>query len=188
MLGAASLGLARQEHAGAAAKAESETSEQQHELVIKIINFAILVGALAYLSRRPIREFFSQRSTEIRRALEEGSKALRDSQAQLGAVEEKLRHLEEEIAAFKASAAREMEAERQRLRQEAAADAEKLLQTARARLEAATRTARQDLRISTARLALQHAEQMIRERLDEPARERLVSQFVSSMPGAEQRN
>jgi F-type H+-transporting ATPase subunit b len=188
LLGAASWGVARQERGGAAAEPESESSEQQHEFIIKIVNFVILVGGLTYLLRRPTREFFSQRSTEIRRALEEGDKALRDSQVRLAAAEEKFRHLEEEIAAFKASAEREMEAERQRLRREAAADAEKLLETARARLESATRAARQELKISTAREALQIAEQMIRERLDPPARQRLVSQFVSSLPGPERRS
>jgi F-type H+-transporting ATPase subunit b len=187
-LGAASIGTAQQEHGSAAAETQSESSEQQHELYIKIINFVILVGGLSYLLRRPIGQFFSQRSTDIRRGLEEGKKALEASQVQLAAVEDKLSHLEEEIAAFKAAAEREMESERQRLRREAAVDAEKLLETARVRLDAATRAARQELRISTARAALEHAEQMIRARLDPPARERLVSQFVSSLPRPERRN
>ncbi len=190
LLGAASLGIARQEHGAAAAETQSESSEQQHELIIKIVNFAILVAALAYLLRKvlPVGEILSRRSAEIRQALGEGKKALEAAQAQMAAVEEKLRHLDEEVAAFKAAAEQEMEAERQRIRREAAEDAEKILQTAQARLEAATRTARQELRISTAHEALQRAEQMIRTRLDEPARARLVSQFVSSLPGAERRN
>lgn len=190
LVGAASLGVAQQKRGNSAAETQSESSEQQHELYIKIINFVILVGGLAYVLVKvfPVGEILSRRSAEIRQGLEEGKKALAASQAQLAAVEDKLSHLEEEIAAFKAAAEREMESERQRLKREAAVDAEKVLETARVRLDAATRAARQELRISTARQALQHAEQMIRARLDPPARERLVSQFVSSLAGPERRN
>ena len=57
------------------------------------------MGALAYILRKPLADFFAQRSASIRSGLEEGRKALEASQAQLKAVEEKLQHLEEEIAA-----------------------------------------------------------------------------------------
>ena len=47
-------------------------------------------------------------------------------------MEEKLKGLEAEIAAFKASAAREMEADRQRMQQAGAEEAARILEAARA--------------------------------------------------------
>ncbi len=165
-----------------------EAAKERHELYFKIINFTLLAVALGYLLRKPLAEFFAQRSEGIRKALEEGRAALEKSQAQLEAVEEKLKHLEEEIAAFKASAEKEMEAERKRLAEESAREAERILETARVRTDSATRAAKLDLRIFTAQQALQLAEQMIRDRLDEAARERLVSQFIATLGSEEKRN
>ena len=165
-----------------------EAAKERHELYIKIINFTILAVALGYLLRKPMAEFFAQRSEGIRKALEEGRAALEKSQAQLQAVEEKLKHLEEEIAAFKATAEKEMEAERKRLAEESAREAERILETARVRIDSAARAAKLDLRIFAAQQALQLAEQIIRDRLDDAARERLVSQFIATLGSGEKRN
>lgn len=158
-----------------------EAKEERHELYFKIINFALLVVALGYVLRKPMAEFFTERSAGIRKALDEGRAALEQSQAKLGAVEEKLRHLEEEIAAFEASAELEMQQERRRVRAETARQAEKILETARVRMDSATRVAKLELEVSTAQEALRLAEQMIRERLDEPARRQLVSRFIATL-------
>lgn len=153
----------------------------KHEELFRWINFFLLAGGLAYLLRKPLTEFFAQRSASIQKSLEEGRKALEASQAQLSAVEEKLRRLEEEIAAFRASAAREVEAERQRLRQATAEEAEKILESARAQMEMAMRAAKLELKTYAAHQALGLAEEMIRERLDEASRRRLVSQFIARL-------
>ena len=118
--------------AGVGAAAKEENSEPPHELLYKTINFMILVGGLGYVLRKPLAEFFSSRSASIQKSLDEGRKALEASQAQLKSVEEKLRGLEAEIAAFKASAVREMEAERQRMQQGGAEEAARILESARA--------------------------------------------------------
>jgi F-type H+-transporting ATPase subunit b len=165
--------------AGAGEGAE-ESRGRWHEL-FKVINFVLLGGALGYVLRKPLADFFSTRSAAIKKSLEEGRKALEASQAQLQAVEEKLRHLEEEIVAFKASAASEMEAERLRLRQAVADEAEKILESARAQMETATRAAKVELRIYAAQQAVELAEELIRQRLDDASRSRLVSQFVARL-------
>ena len=148
------------------------------ELVFKTINFVILVGALVYLLRKPLSDFFAQRSAEIDKGLEEGRKALAEAEARLRAVEEKLRRLDEEIAAFKATAQREMEAERQRMRDAAEGEAQKILESARARMETITRAAKLDLKHFAADEALREAEEMIRARVDSTAQSRLVARFV----------
>ena len=169
---------------GETEKSEAETKE----LIYKTINFILLVGGLAFLLRKPLAEFFAQRSADIQGGLEEGRKALEASQARLTTIEEKLRHLEEEIAAFKISAAREMGAERQRVQQAAAAEAEKMLESARSRMETTTRAAKLELRFFVAEEALKQAEQMIRGRLDDATRSRLVSQFVAKLDAKQNRN
>jgi len=158
---------------------EAEEKKEGRELLYKFINVSLLVGTLAYLLRKPAAEFFAQRSASIRKGLEEGRKALEASQAQLKTVEAKLQHLEEEIAAFKASAGREMEAERQRSKLAEAEEAEKIFQAVRAQTEVALRAAKLELKSYAAEQAVQLAEEIIRRRLDEAGRKKLVEDFLA---------
>jgi F-type H+-transporting ATPase subunit b len=160
---------------------EAGDKKEGRELLYKFINLSLLVAALAYLLRKPVADFFSGRSASIRKGLEEGRKALEASQAQLKAVEEKLQHLEEEIAAFKASAGREMEAERQRLKLAEAQEAEKILQAARAQTEVALRAAKVELKSYAAEQAVELAEAIIRGRLDEAQQKKLVGEFLADV-------
>jgi F-type H+-transporting ATPase subunit b len=167
-----------------AAEGEEAGKKAGRELIYKFINLALLAGTLGYLLRKPLAVFFAERSASIRKGLEEGRKALEVSQAQLKAVEEKLQHLEEEIAAFRASAGREMEAERQRLKLAAAEEAEKILQSARAQTEVAVRAAKLELKSYAAEQAVELAEEIIRRRLDEAGRKKLVGEFLAEVKSA----
>jgi F-type H+-transporting ATPase subunit b len=173
---------------GAEPAAKQEDSEPRRDLLYKTINFAILVGGLGYVLRKPMAEFFRSRSASIQKALDEARKALDASQSQLQAVEEKLRGLEAEIAGFRASAVREMEAESQRWQQTIAEEAARILESARAQAEMAVRGAKLELKNYTAGKAVALAEDLIRTRLDDPGRRRLVSQFVASLESQERKN
>lgn len=168
--------------------AKEEKSEPPHELLFKAINFAILVAGLGYVLRKPAAEFFSSRSASIQKSLDEGRKALETSQAQLKAMEEKLGRLQAEIAAFKDSAARELEAERQRWQQVIAEEAARIVEGARAETAMAVRGAKLELKEFTARQAVDRAEGLIRARLDDARRQTLVTQFVATLKSREGKN
>jgi F-type H+-transporting ATPase subunit b len=170
-----------------APEGEAEGKRERRELLYKFINLSLLVGALVFVLRKPLADFFAQRSASIRKGLEDGRKALEASQVQLKAVEEKLQHLEEEIAVFKASAGREMEAERQRLKLAAAEEAEKILQAARAQTEVAVRAAKLELKSYAAEQAVELAEEIIRRRLDDAERKKLVGEFLAQVESRESR-
>jgi F-type H+-transporting ATPase subunit b len=163
--------------------AAEEGGAPAHEDLFKWINFAILVVGLGYLLRKPLGSFFADRLGSIRQGLNEGRRALEASEARLAAVEEKLRNFERELADFRAASEREMEAERERLRQAAEREAERILDFARSQIEAAARAARLDLRRYAAGQALELAETLIRDRLDDDARHRLVSRFLGGLAG-----
>jgi len=165
-------------------EAAAEGEAHGHETIYRWINFALLAGGLFYILRKPMAAFFSDRSASIRKSVEEGRKALEASQAQLKAVEEKLQHLDAEIAEFKLAAAREMGEERERMRQATAQEADKMLQAARTQMDTATKAAQLELRLYTAQLAVELAEELIRQRLDDAARQRLVSQFLAKLEAA----
>jgi F-type H+-transporting ATPase subunit b len=168
-----------------AAPAEARAAEGEHALLFHAINFTILVAGLAFILRKPLAQFFADRTAAIRKSLDEGRQALETSQAELKRVQDKLAHLEEEIAAFRAASLEEMKAEREEMRRATAEEGARMLASARAQMETAAKAAQLELRLFAARQALALAEESIRQRLDEPARRRLVSQFLARL-GARQ--
>lgn len=152
-----------------------------HENLFDLINLIILIVVLVYLLRKPVGQFFTRRSGEIRKGLEEGRKALEAARLKLEAAEEKMRHLEREVAALKEAAMREMAAERDRVRQAAEAEAERILESARSMIETATEGAKSELKTYTARQASELAEKMIREQLTPEKQARLVSGFIEGV-------
>jgi F-type H+-transporting ATPase subunit b len=167
---------------------KDEKSEPRHELLFHTINFIILIGGLGYVLRKPMAEFFSGRSAAINKALDEGRKALEASQAQLRAAERKLRGLEAEIAALQSTAEREMSAERQRLQQSGAEEATRILESARAQIDSALRAAKLELRSFAAQQSVARAEELIRTRLDDAGRRRLVTQFAATVGSKDAKN
>jgi len=167
---------------------EEKVGESARDFLYKIINFALLVGGLGYVLRKPATEFFRSRSASIQKSLEEGRNAEEKSKVQLQAVKEKLRHLEEEIAAFQAAAQREMQAEREHLGQATAAEAARILDAAREQIEVGLRGAKSELKNYAARQAVTWAEGIIRDRLDEAGRQRLVKQFAATLEVNKRRN
>lgn len=166
----------------AQAPAQETSSESSgHERLFDWINFIILVAVLVYVLRKPLAQFFAGRSSALEQDLEEGRKALEAARAQLAKAEEKMRRLDEDIAAYKTAAMREQEAERERLRRAAEEEAQRVLASARAMIESATQSARLELKRAAASEAVAMAERIIRERLDDAARARLVSQFLNGI-------
>jgi F-type H+-transporting ATPase subunit b len=162
-------------------KAEEGGHAAGHEALYKWINFILLAGGLAFVLRKPLSEFFVQRSASIRKSLEEGRKALETSQAQMQAVEEKLRHFEEAMATFRAAALREMAEEHEHIRQTAAREAEKMMESVRAQMDVGSKQARLELKLFAAQMAVGLAEEMIVQRLDEAGQKRLVNQFMAQL-------
>ncbi len=181
------LGVAGGRRAGAfslgamAAAEEGQGEEKGHGTVFKWINLALLVGGLGFVLRKPLAQFFLDRSASISKGLEEGRKALEAADAQLQAVEQKLKHFEEEMAAFRAGALKEMGEEHENLRRMAAQEAAKILDSVRVQMDVASKQARLELRLHAASLAVEMAEKMVIQRIDAPAQKRLVSQFLDRL-------
>ena len=167
----------------AAAEHEAKSEGHKHELLYKWINFVILVGGLGYVLRKPLANFFVERSASIQKSLGEGRKALEASQAHLQAVEDKLRRFEAEMASFRAAALEEMKAEREHLRRMTATEIEKLMDSLRVQMEVATKQARLELKLYGAQQAVEMARQMIGQRLDEAGQRRLVADFLARLEG-----
>lgn len=135
------------------------------EYLLKVVNLLVVVGALAYLLRKPMQEFFAARRAAIRAAIQEARQAREQSHERLADIERRLAGLAQEIESMRKEAAQNAAAEKQRIQESAQREAERLLETARAETASAGRAARMELRAYAARLAVNLAEQRIRQQL-----------------------
>ena len=166
-----------------AQEGEGESQDNGRKAFFEWLNFAILVGGLFYLLRKPLASFFGARSVSILKALGEGRKALEESGAKLKLVEWRLERLNEDIAALQAEAAKEMEAEAERMRRQAIVEAERISESARAQIEAAIRAAKIELKTFAANQATEIAGQMVRGQLNSENHGKLVQRFFEGLNG-----
>ena len=191
LLVAAGLAIAQHapaegEHGKATEHATAEHEGSEHgnpnEIWWKWANFAILAGGLGYLIRKNAGPFFTGRTAEIRRSIDDAEKAQAGAEARMKEVDARLANLGAEIAALKETAAREQAAETDRLRAQTAADLEKVQLHGRQEIAAAGKAARAELKRYAAQLALGLAEQKIRQRVTPETQDSLVREFAERLP------
>jgi len=158
------------------------------ELIFDIINFILLAGLFVYLYRKRGKAFFNERSESIRKNLEEGRQALEKSQARLADAEKKLAGLQDEVQALKKQAEAEIADERERMRHAADDEARRIEELAKVQIQAATNAAKLEIKDYAVEQALDQARGMIRRRMDEESRERLVSFFLDDLGSKIKRN
>lgn len=160
---------------------QEERVAKAKEGTYKLINFIILVIGLGLLLRKPLSQYFQDRSRSIRKGLDEGRKALSAAQDQLKEVEEKLASLQKQVEAMRANAQAEMEAEGQRLRDIARQESERIMEAASAQIQAAVRAARMELGVFAVHQATELAARNIQDQMDDALSSRLVSRFVDTL-------
>jgi F0F1-type ATP synthase membrane subunit b/b' len=153
-----------------------------HEIWWKWANFVLLASALGYLIRKHAAGFFSGRTADIRRGIDEADKARAAAEARMNEVDARLANVAGEIEALKESAAREQAAEAGRLRAQTAAELAKIQTHGRQEIEAAGKAARAELKRYAAQLALGMAEDKIRQRVTPEAQDALVRGFAERLP------
>lgn len=163
---------------------EGGSGAQEHaNEIFKWINFVLVAGGLFWLFGKVLPPKFRRNADSISSAITKATAAKAEADRQLREAEEKLAHLEQEVAQLRANAQSEAEAEGQRIRNGAQADAQKIGVAATAEVEAAERAARLELKAIAANLAVDGAESLLAKQLTPQGQEALVSAFVKGLAG-----
>ena len=145
------------------------------------INFLVIIGALAYVSKKYIAPLLDQRAKAIREEMEHSAQALEEASRRLSGIEEKLQKLDTEVTELRRSALQEAEAEKARIEQQSEQEAGKIAQAAEKEIQPATKTARQELKAYTAELAIALAEKRIQDAISPEVDKRMVRTFVQDL-------
>lgn len=148
------------------------------------VNFALLIGALIYFARKPVQAFFASRRGAIHDELERSAELQRQAEERHARWQRKLVDLERELDEIRRLGRERAEAEREQILADARAGAERIERTARSAIDQELRRAREQLREEASQLAVELASGLLRERVTDADRDRLLDEFIARVEQA----
>jgi F-type H+-transporting ATPase subunit b len=168
----------------AAKGGEEEHTNPVIEMGAKILNFALLVGALVYFLKSPIAAHLAGRITQIRQDLVTAADLKKTASAQLAEIQQKVAALPAELEALRRQGAEDVKAERARIAAAAENERVRLLDQTRREIDMRLRVAKRELTEHAAQLAVQVAEQRIKRVITPDDQIRLVDRYATQLKEA----
>jgi F-type H+-transporting ATPase subunit b len=163
-----------------AQEGESSPADSPTGWVFRWINFAIVFGLIVWGFSKAA-PYFRRNAQEISEKIAEGTRAREAAEAKSREAQAKMADLEKEVKALREEARRDSAAEIIRLRAQTKEEAEKVEQAVRAEIAAAERAARLELKSIAARMAVERAEALLRERMTPQAESELLRVYVAEL-------
>jgi F-type H+-transporting ATPase subunit b len=179
LIGLATAGFASE---GAAGVHDPESGKIMKDFLWRVLNFAMLAALVVWiLKKAKVRDLLAGRQAAIETALREAVEARNAAEKKSAEYSEKLSKATKEIDEIYASIKREGELEKERIIAEAKLSAEKIKEQAEQTAAREVLKARSELRAEAARLALQLAEQNLREKVGNDDQNRLVGEYLNKV-------
>jgi F-type H+-transporting ATPase subunit b len=151
------------------------------ELILLWVNFAILVGGLAYLVKKYGTPFLTARSEKISHDIVEAARVRQEAEARSAEVDRRLANLEADMTAIRAESQQELKAQRRHATERSAAEMAKIQAHADQEIAAAGKLARLELKRYSAELALTLAAQKIQARMTPGTQDALIGGFLKDL-------
>jgi len=170
--------------AGLAYGAGAEDSQwSTAKLAWRVVNTIALIILLVYFMKKPLASFFAERTTQIRKDLED-ARGQRDRAEQLLAeYRGKLAGMEQELEKMREELRKSGEVESGKVVGSAERMAAAMVESARITAEQEVRKAKAELKSEAVELAVQLAESLIREKINEDDRKRIVEDYLVKVGG-----
>ena len=142
------------------------------QILLHLLNFAILAGGLYFLIYKPVKDFMGKREQQYREMDEQARRDRDEAAALRKSAQERLDAAQEEIAQMRIKAGDEMEADKQQMIADARAEARRILDTAGKTADQRARKALADSNDEIRDLALEAVRKMLLN--DEDALDRFL--------------
>jgi len=185
VLGFAFCGLVLASSAGNGEGAAShDGGDKLMDLLARFINFAVLAGVMIFLLRKPIKNFFSGRSEQIRKDFEELDVRKIQAQEQLQQIRKKLDEIEQERDNIIAQFVKEGEAEKKKIIDNAKAVSERIEEQAQLTIQQEIQKAKDGLKEEISELATRMAEEIISKNIQPDDEDRLIKEYIQKVTEA----
>jgi F-type H+-transporting ATPase subunit b len=149
------------------------------DLLWETANLALLFGVLFHFARRPVLNYLAERRDSVRNDLETAEKLLKDAHERLAEWSRRAAQLDEEVASIRGATRESAEHEAASIVAQAEETAARIRAGARVAMESEVRRARRALRAEAGQLAVTLAAEILRQRIADEDRDRLVDEFVA---------
>ena len=147
----------------------------------RVMNFAVLVGGLFFLLRKPVAQFFSSRIKGIENQLNELETKKKDAEQKLEEYTEKLAQLDKEAKTIVDDYIRQGNEAKARILKEAESVADKLKEQARRNIDYEINQAKIRLQGEVLEKAIVKAEEIIKNELTIEDHDRLVDEYLEKV-------
>jgi F-type H+-transporting ATPase subunit b len=149
----------------------------------RLVNFGIIAAILIYFTRKPIRDFFKNRSVEIAKAIQESREARERAVAALADLERKIKDLEAETGKMIAEAQLRGEKDRQALIEEGKKVVADIQTQVKQGIDIEVQKAKAALAVEASLLSIDLAEGSIKEKISSQDHERIVKEYIAKVGG-----
>jgi F-type H+-transporting ATPase subunit b len=132
-------------------------STESAATAFQVMNFVVLAAGVLWLLVRMLPKKFRERSSTIQKHLVDARTATEEASARLGRVEERLKKLDEQIAAMRLQSEKDSATEEARIKASVEEEKQKILAAAELEIAAATSQAHRQLQQYAAELAIEQA-------------------------------
>ena len=146
-----------------------------------ILMFLTFLGVIYYFANRPFKIMLQTRHEKVKKALEQASEAKAQAEATKAEYEARLEGLDEEISAIINDFKERGEQEKARFESMGKAAAERIQKDAVDTIAAEQARAEKELRLEASRIAIELAEQKIKEAMNSDDETRIKNEFLREL-------
>jgi F-type H+-transporting ATPase subunit b len=159
-----------------------DTGAQLKDFAWRVLDFSLLAAILWWaIKKANVKGALADRRAGIEKALSEAVTAKQAAEAKMAEYADKLAQANKEIEEIQAAMKRDGEAEKVRIIEEAKVAAAKIRAQAAAAAEQEVLKARMELREEAGKLAVQLAEQTLKEKIEKNDQDRLVGEYLAKV-------
>ena len=151
--------------------------------LVKLLNFAVVVGILLKFAGKPVKNFLQNRHNSVKEKVDEADRLLKEAENLRSTYEAKLAGLDSEMEAFRRTAVEEAEKEKSRIVAEAHALADRIRQQAQLAYDQEMKDAMTAVQAQIARRTLQTAEAAVKQIFKEEDHNKMVDEFIERLRG-----
>jgi len=151
------------------------------DLLLKFIDFCVLIGLLYWLLAAQIKEFFSGRRVEIKKNLEESVEKKAEAEKKYREYSEKIDKASVEIDGIFEMIKAQGIAEKQKIIEDAEKAAKKMKEDAHARIEQEVKGASDQLKEQAVQLSVKMAEEILKRTITEQDHETMVKEYMDKV-------
>ena len=147
----------------------------------RVLNFALMVGILYFVARKPIREFFAKRSQTIANTLAELEAKKKEAEKTYQEYNQKLAELDKETARILEEYIQQGESEKAKIIANAEKGAAEIREQAALAIQQEIKSATLSLKREVAELSIVAAEQALKEKIGKEDQQKLVDDFMKKV-------